>query len=66
MSAGEMAALRARCATMAADGRFELYKLSLRYDNPEARRAHGFLTDPDEKETAQGIDYVMGTGDTSR
>jgi hypothetical protein len=27
---------------MAADGRFELYKVSLKYDNPEARMAHGF------------------------
>ena len=66
MSADAMAALRARCAPYAADGRFELYKVSLRYDNPEARRAHGFFTDPKEKETAQIIDYVMGKGDTSR
>jgi predicted aldo/keto reductase-like oxidoreductase len=66
MSGDEMAALRARCAPLAADGRFELYKVSLRYDNPEARRAHGFFTDPKEKETAQIIDYVMGTDDTSR
>jgi aryl-alcohol dehydrogenase-like predicted oxidoreductase len=62
----EMAALRARCAPMAADGRFELYKVSLRYDNPEARRAHGFPMDPKQKEIAQEIDDVMGTGDTSR
>lgn len=61
-----MAALRARCAPYAADGRFELFKVSLKYDNPEARRAHGFFTDPKEKETAQIIDYVMDTGDTSR
>ena len=27
-------ALRRRCAPMAADGRFELYKVSLAYDNP--------------------------------
>jgi uncharacterized protein len=66
MSGDEMAALRARCAPFAADGRFELYKVSLRYDNPQARRAHGFPTDPKEKETAQIIDYVMGTSDTSR
>jgi predicted aldo/keto reductase-like oxidoreductase len=66
MSEEEMAALRARCAPMAADGRFELYKVSLRYDNPEARRAHGFPTDPQQKEISQEIDEVMGTGGTSR
>jgi uncharacterized protein len=64
MSKVEMAALRASSAPMAADGRYELYKLSLRYDNPEARRAHGFPVDPTEKEIEQTTDEVMGT--TSR
>jgi uncharacterized protein len=66
MTAAEMAALRERCAPLAADGRFELYKLSLRYDNPVARREHGYPSDPKEKEIAQTIDEVMGTQDTSR
>ncbi len=66
LSALEMATLRACSAPMAADGRFELYKLSLRYDNPEARRAHGFPPDPTEKEIAQTTEEVMGTLDTSR
>jgi uncharacterized protein len=66
MSAVEMAVLRSTSAPMAADGRYELYKLSLRYDNPEARRAHGFAIDPTQKEIAQTIDEVMGTHDTSR
>jgi aryl-alcohol dehydrogenase-like predicted oxidoreductase len=66
MTAAEMDALRAACAPTAADGRFELYKLSLRYDNPAARSVHGFPTDPTQKEIAQTIDEVMGTQDTSR
>ena len=53
-------------APLAADGRYELYKLSLRYDNPEARRAHGFPTDPTEKETAQSIEEVMNPKGLSR
>jgi uncharacterized protein len=66
MSKLEMAALRASSAPLAADGRYELYKVSLRYDNPEARIAHGFPTDPEEKEIAQTIEEVMGTLGTSR
>ena len=38
------AALRQR-----GDGRFELYKVSLKYDNPEARRPHGFPIDSAER-----------------
>src|SRR5207253_1703097 len=45
MAATEMQALRSRCAQYARDGRFELYKLSLRVDNPEARVAHRFPPD---------------------
>ena len=39
-----------RCATMSRrrppTGRFELYKVSLQFDNPQARLAHGFPIDP--------------------
>ncbi len=45
-----MAALRALCAPTAADGRYEMYKVSIRYDNPETRGAHGFPNDPMNKE----------------
>jgi uncharacterized protein len=41
MSAEEMKALRERCAAAAADGRFELYKISRAQDGPEGRRQHG-------------------------
>jgi aryl-alcohol dehydrogenase-like predicted oxidoreductase len=64
MSAAEMDALRASCAPEAADGRYEVYKLSLRYDNPEARQAHGFPDDPLQKEIRLTFDELMGT--TSR
>ena len=37
MTPAEMQALRDRCRPYAADGRFELYKVSLKFDNPEAR-----------------------------
>jgi aryl-alcohol dehydrogenase-like predicted oxidoreductase len=50
MPADEMAALRTRCQRMAADGRFEPYKTSIKYDNPEARNAHSFPLDPKIKE----------------
>jgi aryl-alcohol dehydrogenase-like predicted oxidoreductase len=50
MSAGDMQALRDKCATLAADGRFELYKVSLAYDNPQARIVHHFPIDQAQKE----------------
>jgi propanediol dehydratase large subunit len=42
MSESEMEALRARVRRVAADGRFELYKTSLRDEGPPGRRQHGF------------------------
>jgi predicted aldo/keto reductase-like oxidoreductase len=42
MSAAEMEALRGRVAAVAADGRFELYKTSMKYDGDEGRKQHGF------------------------
>ena len=41
MSGAEMAALRARMADSAADGRFEKYKTSLMYDDIVTRQVHG-------------------------
>jgi hypothetical protein len=61
MSAGEMAQLRERCRPTSADGGFELYKVSLAFDNPEARRAHGFPTDPKQMEIKEELDHAMGT-----
>src|SRR4051794_5751130 len=45
MTAQEMEALCRRCAPAAGDGRHEPYKLSLKFDNPQARLPHGFPLD---------------------
>ena len=42
LTADEMQALRARCAEAAADGRFELYKSSKKFDGPPGRKQHKF------------------------
>ena len=42
MPSQEMAALRARVARFAADGRFELYKTSMKYEGAPGREQHGF------------------------
>jgi len=49
MSAVEMDTLRLRVAAEAADGRFELYKVSAKHEGPEGRKQHGF---PDDEEMA--------------
>ncbi len=53
MTAPDMQALRDRCAVAAGDGRHESYKLSLRFDNPQARWAHGFPLDVTQKEVQE-------------
>ena len=53
LTAREMQALRDRCATAAGDGRHEVYKLSLRFDNPQARLPHGFPLDATQKEVQE-------------
>lgn len=42
MPANQMQALRDRCARYAADGRFELFKTSKKFDADEGRTQHGF------------------------
>jgi predicted aldo/keto reductase-like oxidoreductase len=42
MASEEMQALRARCAELAADGRFELYKTTAKHEANEGRKQHGF------------------------
>ena len=59
MSAEEMQALSTRVSGAAADGRFELFKVSLKYDNPEARMAHDFPL-RQEAERSAGNDAVHG------
>jgi predicted aldo/keto reductase-like oxidoreductase len=53
MTAAQMQALRDRCAKEAGDGRHEVYKLSLRFDNPQARLPHGFPLDITQKEVQE-------------
>ena len=43
----QMTGLRSRCAELAADGRFELYKTTARHEGPIARKQHGFPADVD-------------------
>ena len=50
LGAEAMDAIRKRCAAFAGDGRFEPYKVSLKYDNPETRLPHGFPVEPQNKE----------------
>lgn len=42
MTNDEMNSLRERCRKYAADGRFELYKSSKKFDGPPGREQHGF------------------------
>jgi aryl-alcohol dehydrogenase-like predicted oxidoreductase len=62
MTAQEMQALRDRVGTYAADGRFELYKLSLKFDNPEARLAHEFPLDLKSVEVQEMVAATDNTG----
>jgi uncharacterized protein len=57
----EMESLRERCRKPAADGRFELYKVSLKFDNPLARLAHGFPIDARQKEVEAMLEKGNGT-----
>lgn len=62
MSDAEMKALAARVKPLAADGRYELYKTSLKYDNPEARLAHEFPIDPTQMEVKEMLASTQNTG----
>lgn len=50
MSPDELQALRDRCAPLAADGRFELYKVTAKHEAEVGRKQHGFPP-PQEVET---------------
>src|ERR1700676_2583519 len=62
MQASAMQALRDRCRKYAADGRFELYKLSLKFDNPEARLAHRFPIDMQQVEAREMLKMTDNSG----
>ena len=48
MTEKQRAALRRRVAASAADGRFELYKISALFEGDESRRVHGLPTHAEE------------------
>jgi aryl-alcohol dehydrogenase-like predicted oxidoreductase len=60
MSDAEMQSLRDRCAQAAGDGRYEMYKLSLKFDNPQARLPHGFPLDIKQKEVEEMLFQEAG------
>src|SRR5581483_11713840 len=62
MSSKEMDDLRARVREQAADGRFEPYKMSLKFDNPEAREAHEYPLDMQQKEVKEMLGSSENTG----
>jgi predicted aldo/keto reductase-like oxidoreductase len=62
MTPDEMQALRDRTREVSADGHFELYKVSLKFDNPEARMAHGFPLDMQSPEVKEMIQATGNTG----
>jgi diketogulonate reductase-like aldo/keto reductase len=61
-SESEMQAIRDRAKPYAGDGRFEPYKVSLQFDNPEARMAHDFPIDMQQIETRQLVGETQNTG----
>jgi uncharacterized protein len=62
MAPAEMQALRDRVKPVAADGHFELYKVSIKFDNPEARIAHGFPIDQQSDEVKEWLLEVNNDG----
>lgn len=62
LPAAEMQALRDRVRPQSADARFEPYKVSLQFDNPEARLAHEFPLDIQQKEVKEMLGASENTG----
>jgi uncharacterized protein len=62
MDAAEMQRVRDSVKQYAADGRFELYKLSLKFDNPEARMAHDFPLDTQSVEVKEMLQATDNNG----
>ena len=62
MNPAEMQAIRDRVKQAAGDGRYEIYKVSLRFDNPEARMAHGFPLDEQSVEVKEMMKATENTG----
>jgi len=62
MTPAEMQQTRDSVKEYAADGRFELYKVSLKFDNPEARIAHSFPLDLEQAEVKEMLAATENDG----
>ncbi len=62
MTREQMQAVRERTRKAAGDGRYELYKVSLKFDNPESRLAHGFPLDDQSVEVKEMRKATENTG----
>jgi aryl-alcohol dehydrogenase-like predicted oxidoreductase len=62
MTPTEMKSLEDRVRKVAADGHFELYKTSIKFDNPQARLAHGFPVDVQSDETKETVLAAQNNG----
>ena len=62
MSPAEMQGLRDHCKAEALDGRYEAYKVSLKFDNPEARLSHGFPIDQTQREVKEMLQATKNDG----
>jgi uncharacterized protein len=62
MTEAEMQGLRDRTKQAAGDGRYELYKVSMRFDNPEARIAHHYPLDMQQVEVKEMLKAAENTG----
>jgi uncharacterized protein len=60
LDAAGMQAIRDKVAEPAGDGRFEPYKVSLKFDNPWARIPHDFPLDPTQKEVQEMFQKEAG------
>jgi aryl-alcohol dehydrogenase-like predicted oxidoreductase len=58
----EMQAIRDQVKQPAGDGRFEPYKTSLKFDNPEARMAHNFPLDDQSVEVKEMLKATENNG----
>jgi predicted aldo/keto reductase-like oxidoreductase len=64
MTPQELDEVRSKCAAGAADGRFEVYKNTLKFDNPVTRMPHGFPIDKAQKEVKAMFEKPNGTWET--
>ena len=62
MTTQEMEVMRERAKPYSGDGHFELYKTSIKFDNPEARLAHEFPIDMQSVEVKQMVYSTSNSG----